>query len=240
MADAVRRRRLAALAIAGVLLLAFLGWAASFSPVFRARHIRVTGNTWVREDRITQLAGVDTSTNVFHVDTEGVVAGLLSDPWIAAASVQRDLPDTLVLAVQERQPVGIVEAMSETPILASDATVLPGGPGHLDGLPRVHAGLGTPDPEQLAAAAAQLAAFDPVVSSRVKEITVGQDGVITATLSSGTTVSLGVAGEEEAKAEALRAVLRWAATKEASLASVDVSAPDAPGATLADGSVFQP
>jgi hypothetical protein len=38
----------------------------------------------------------------------------------------------------------------------------------------------------------------------------------------------------------LRAVLRWAASGGHTISAVDVSAPDAPSATLADGSTFTP
>ena len=50
----------------------------------------------------------------------------------------------------------------------------------------------------------------------------------------------GTPGEEAAKATALRAVLRWANAGSHSLATIDVSAPGAPSATLTDGSTLTP
>jgi hypothetical protein len=104
----------------------------------------------------------------------------------------------------------------------------------------MHAALGVPDASQRVAAADLLTSLDPVVVQRVDEITVGQDGVVSMTLRGGVTVDAGAAGDEAAKATALRAVLRWSATTHHDLASIDVSAPEAPSATLADGSTVTP
>jgi cell division protein FtsQ len=236
----VRTRRLAAIAVVAVIALAVAAWALTYTPVFAARHIRVQGIETLRPDAVRALAGVDGSTNVWHVDTEAIVGRLLSDPWIAAASVRRDLPDTLVLAVTERRPVAVVSAMGETSILASDATILQAAGGVPPDLPTMHAALGAPDDTQRQAAASLLTALDPVVEQRVTDVTVGQDGAVTLTLRDGVMVDAGAPGEETAKADALRAILRWAASGGRALTAVDVSAPSAPAATLADGSSVTP
>jgi cell division protein FtsQ len=218
-------------------------WAVTYTPVFQARHIRVEGAVSLRPDAVRSLAGIEPSTNVFHLQTEAVAASLLNDPWIASASVDRDLPDTIVLSIVERQPVGTIDAMGETSILASDGTILPASTATtsaIDALPKVQAALGAPDAEQRTAAAALLSALDPVVANRVGDLSVGQDLSTSLTLRDGVTVDAGMPGEEAEKATALRAVLRWAASGGHPLSSVDVSAPGAPSATLADGSTFTP
>jgi hypothetical protein len=143
----------------------------------------------------------------------------------------------------ERRPVGIIEATGERSVLASDGTVLPASAATgqtIGALPSVQAGLGAPDDAQRAAAAALLSALDPVVAQRVTGLTVGQDLGQTLTLRDGVTVDAGTPGEEAAKATALRAVLRWANAGGHSLATIDVSAPEAPSATLTDGSTLTP
>jgi cell division protein FtsQ len=235
----LRQRRIIAVAAVGVVVVALAAWAFTYTPVFRADHIRVLGAETLQPDAVRTLAGIDGSTNVVHLDTEAVVARLLADPWIASASVQRDLPSTLVLRIVERHPVARITAMGATTILASDGSVLPtrGAPPDL---PEMHAALGAPDDAQRRAAADLLSALDPVVTQRVRNITVGQDEVVTLTLRDGVTVDAGVPGEEQAKANALRGVLRWAATGSHDLAAVDISAPAAPSATLSDGSSVTP
>ncbi len=239
----VGRRRVLALLLLVPIAVATVAWAITYTPLFEARHIRVEGAVSLRPDAVRSLAGVEPSTNVFHLQTEAVAASLLSDPWISSASVQRDLPDTIVVAIVEREPVGMIDATGEPSILASDGTILPASTATtsaIDALPKVQAALGTPDEAQRTAAATLLGALDQVVAHRVSELSVGQDLRTSLTLRDGVTVDAGAPGEEAQKAAALRAVLRWAASGGHALSSIDVSAPDAPSATLADGSTLTP
>jgi hypothetical protein len=79
-----------------------------------------------------------------------------------------------------------------------------------------------------------------LVRDRVSAVVVGVDHSMTVQLAGGIRVDYGTAGQETAKAEALRAVLRWAAAQQQSVASIDVSVPTAPTATLAGGATFAP
>jgi CheY-like chemotaxis protein len=99
---------------------------------------------------------------------------------IASATVDKDLPDTVVLTVVERRPVGVIDATGERSVLASDGTVLTASAATgqtLDALPKVQAGSRAPDDAQRAAAAALLSALDPVVERRVTDLAVGQDAI---------------------------------------------------------------
>jgi cell division protein FtsQ len=237
------RRRVLALVLLVPIAVATAAWALTYTPLFQARHIRVEGAVSLRPDAVRSLAGVEPSTNVFHLQTDAVTASLLTDPWIASASVERDLPDTIVLSIVERQPVGTIDTTGETSILASDGTILSASAATtsaVDALPKVQAALGTPDPAQRAAAATLLGALDPVVAHRVGDVSVDQDLTTSLTLRDGVTVDAGMPGDEAQKAAALRAVLRWAASGGHPLSSIDVSAPGAPSATLANGSTLAP
>ncbi len=226
--------------VAVPVVLAMLSWALTYTSLFDARHIRVEGNQVLSAEQVRTLAGVDEATNTFHLDEDPILDALRSSPWIAEASVRTELPGTLVLIVDERSPVGVITAMGDTGILASDGSLLPGSPGVADGLPIVRAGLGAPSAEQRVAAAALLSALAPIVARQVGEVLVDQDGTVTMTLANGTVVHAGHAGQESVKAEALRGVLRWGVSKGVSFNSIDVSSPAAPSATLTDGSTFTP
>jgi len=239
----VRRRRLVALALLVPIAIATAAWAFTYTPVFDAKHVRVQGAVSLRPDDVRSIAQIDPSTNVFHLQSDAVTARLVADPWIASATVDKDLPDTVVLTVVERQPVGVIDVSGARSVLASDGTVLPASTPTgqaLDTLPTVQSGLGAPDDAQRVAAAALLSSLDPVVRQRVTDVSVGQDLSETLTLRDGVTVDAGTPGEESAKATALRAVLRWANAGGHSLATIDVSAPGAPSATLTNGSTLTP
>jgi cell division protein FtsQ len=234
------RRRVVALAVAIPFLLLAAGWAITYSPLFRARTIRVVGEHHLTREEIRALAGVDEGTNVFHVPAEAIVQKLKANPWVFDASVRTELPSTIVLRITERRPVGIVSGMGERSLLASDGVLLPEVGSALPDLPIVRAALGAPTGEQRVAAAAMLGALPPELLERVRETQVSQDGWVSLTLHDDIVVRAGMRGEESAKADALRAVLRWAERRDVDLRSVDVSVPTAPAGTLADGSTFVP
>jgi cell division protein FtsQ len=236
----IRGRRIVALTIVGAVGLALAGWALTYTPLFQARHIRVLGAQTLSPAQVRARAGVDGSTNVVHTDTGEIAARLLQDAWIASASVRRDLPDTLVLDIVERRPLAVIQAMGETSVLASDGSELPATTGKLAGLPTMRAALGAPDETQRLAVADLLLALDPVVGQRVRAVTVGQDKAVTLTFRDGVAVLAGTPGNEAQKGAALRAVLRWAAAGAHDLATIDVSAPSAPSATLVNGSSVTP
>lgn len=213
-------------------------WALTFSPLFAARHVRVEGNKRVNTQAIRARSGITQDTNVFHLDTETIEARLLEDPWIASASVRRDLPNTVVLAIVERRAVGRIASLGDTSVLADDGSELPVANVDLTALPIIRAGLGAPSEAQRQAAAAMLTALDPVVSTSVRDVLVSQDGIVTIHLNDGTAVVTGVAGDEAAKAEALRALLHLGEQQDITFTSIDVSSPAAPSATLPDGSTF--
>jgi cell division protein FtsQ len=236
MPEAARRRRVIALAIAVSILLICLGWGLTYTSLFAARHIRIDGNHVLSDREVRSIAGVTPSTNVAHLDETGVVTRLEANPWVAGATVHADWPSTLVVSIQERQPVGVIAALGTTSILASDGTSLPLKGVRATGLPTVRAALGEPTPDQLGAAASLLHALDPVVFDQVDQVVVGGDGTVTLTLSSGALVDAGERGQERDKALALRTVLQWAAQKNLTPTSIDVSTPAAVSIKLSDGS----
>jgi cell division protein FtsQ len=231
-----RRRRAVALMIVVPMVLAVILWGLTYTPLFAARHIRIDGNRVLTDREVRSVAGISPSTNVVHLDAGDVVARLKAEPWVAHADVRTDLPNTLVVTIDERQPVGVISALGTTSVLASDGAALPVEGLRVAGLPVVRAALGEPTEDQRDAAAALLAVLDPVVLARVHEVLIGQDGAVTLTLSSGAAVDAGGRGEEDEKADALRAVLRWAAMHNVDLTSIDISSPAAPSVTLSDGS----
>lgn len=229
------RRRAIALSAVGLVVVALAAFASTYTPVFGAKEIRVSGQRRLTGKEVAALAQVHEGTNVFHLDTAAAVARLEASPWIASATVERDLPSTVRIQVVERRPVAVAP---DGDVIASDATVLPGVP--TTSLPEIRGALDELSSADLDAAAAALGAMPAVVRDRVSAVVVGIDHSMTVQLAGGIRVDYGTAGEETAKAEALRAVLGWAAAQQQSVASIDVSVPTAPTATLAGGATFAP
>src|SRR3954467_6795368 len=147
----VRHRRVVALILLVPIVAAMAAWALTYTALFDAKHIHVQGAVSLRPDDVRQIAGIQPSTNVFHLEPDTVTARLLTDPWIASATVDKDLPNTVVLTVVERRPVGVIDAMGQRSVLASDGTVLPVSAATaetINDLPSVRAALGSPDDAQ--------------------------------------------------------------------------------------------
>src|SRR5438034_409484 len=146
-----RTKSVVLVAIPVLLLLAFA--IATYTPMFHARNVRIEGATTLSRDHVLQLAGIEQGTNVFHLDTDAAERSLTTDPWIAYAIVERDLPGTVVIRIQERAPIAQSSVGSAPAALAGDGVVLPGAP--TDGLPEIRTSVGElPDDVRTGAAQA--------------------------------------------------------------------------------------
>jgi cell division protein FtsQ len=54
-------------------------------------------------DRLQALLGLEPGTNILAVDTDALQAKIAAEPWVKHASVQRSLPDTLIVQVEEHE-----------------------------------------------------------------------------------------------------------------------------------------
>jgi len=219
---------------------AILGCAYLFSrsAFFAIDDIRVVGNVHLTPGRVIREAGIVRDANVLSVDLEGAEAGLERDPWIASATVERSLPGTITIRVDERVAVVAVERAGAFDLIASDGTVLGSG-ARAARLPVIHFSAAEPQPSPVGASAT-VAALDPDARALVRSVEVDAVGAITLELRSGTTVRVGTPTELRSKAAALAAMLSFAAENEMRFDSVDVRFPGAPSARLSDGSPYEP
>jgi cell division protein FtsQ len=78
------------------------------SALFALKKIEITGCQIVPKDKVVQLSGLALGTNLFKIDSPGIVTKLTMYPVIKAAKVSRKLPSTLVITITERTPVVVV------------------------------------------------------------------------------------------------------------------------------------
>ncbi|MGE0324037.1 MAG: cell division protein FtsQ/DivIB [Polyangiaceae bacterium] len=77
------------------------------TPRFAIQKLDVTGTLRRAPDQLSKQAGVKVGDNLFAVDTEVAERRLLEDPWIASAKVERRIPATLAIHVEEREAQAI-------------------------------------------------------------------------------------------------------------------------------------
>ena len=120
----------------GTSLLFILAYdALTQSSTFEARTITVEGNHRLSKEAILKQGKIKLHDNIFGINLKILRNRLLADPWIAAAEVERGLPDTIHIRVREHMPIAAVELgrlfyLSEAgeifkPIETSDRTRVP-------------------------------------------------------------------------------------------------------------------
>ena len=230
---AIRGRRLVATMIVASLTIAAGSLVVSRSSLLRLRHLEVVGISSLTRAQVVRLAALSSSTNVLWFDAGAVERRLESDPWVATATVSRRVPGTIRISVVERAPVAMIRTEVAFTLLAADGVAL-GTVAADPMLPEIVVMTGSSLPEGNAPAQAAARAIAGLDGGRRPAVVraVVDAGALSVELEGGTRVEFGDTTGIEAKTAAARQILRWATTQGASVASVNVTAPDSPAVTL--------
>jgi cell division protein FtsQ len=106
-AQLARRRRLILL---GVVVASAIGvvWLIVQSPFLSVQHVQVQGATKATRLAVEQAAAVKDGSALLFLDTGAIERRVQTLPWVAKASVSRDLPNGITIKVVERLPVAWV------------------------------------------------------------------------------------------------------------------------------------
>ena len=235
MDDDRRRLRLRRAAIGGlvVVVLAVAAVASTYTPLFAAREIRISGTGAMPRAELLRLAGLTARSNVFHLDVRAVERRIERDPRILSTRVTTDLPHGVLIEVVRRRPVAVVG--NPPTFVGADGVVIGDARPSVD-LPSLSVTGGFPaSGEELDAAASTAAAMSPRLRRAVDTILVDPDGTIEVRTALGFWADLGNTAELRAKAASLWALLRWATGEGVAVVSADVSVPGSPTAQLERG-----
>ena len=187
-----RRRIIAVLFTAGILLAAVLGARAVLhSGLLDVRSVEITGLSAVRQADVQNAAGVTTGTPLADVDTAAIAVRVAALPAVASASVGRSWPHTVTIAVTERVPVASV-ATPRGPALVDAGGAVYSGPA-VPGLPRLTFGAVGPDDPATRAATAALTALPASVRTQVQTVDATVDGAAPGQ------VTFGLAGDRQVR-----------------------------------------
>ena len=230
--DDARRRRLKPWAIAGAVVVALVtgSVALSYTSLFGARAVEVEGEERLGPKQVMRLAQVEVGTNVLHLDEGMAEARLEREPWIRDATVRTSLPGTISISIRERAPVFVLRSGSTGQFVAADGTLLGRAPKAA-----AHPEVTVPEGvvfgrERMIAMADVVAAMVPALRARVDSIAVADDGDVSMVVDGEVDVNYGGATDPVVKAQAMRAILDYAADQGRGLLSIDLSAPGAPTA----------
>lgn len=86
------------------------GYAAvTQSDYFRTEKIKIKGNLKLSPQQVLDQAGIRSGDNLLALNLHLVRERLLANPWIDEAQVVREIPETIVISVQEHHPLARVD-----------------------------------------------------------------------------------------------------------------------------------
>jgi len=98
--------------------------AAANRAGFRISEVALDGEREVGRNEILMLAGITDRSSLLFLDAARTRTRLLTNPWIADATVLKLYPDRLRIEIKERQPFALWQRDGRVVLIAADGTVL--------------------------------------------------------------------------------------------------------------------
>jgi cell division protein FtsQ len=207
-----------------VIVLALLGgslWTMYFSTVLVTKRVNVVGTSDLTAAQVSLAAQVPLGVPLARQDLEAIAHRTTTLPAIEAASVIRDWPSTITVAVVERRPV-LAMRQPEGYLLVDKSGVAYQTQQRLP--PKVVLAVVNPGDRPLLTEMATVAAALPnKLRGSVDRMTASNRDSIALVMESGQTVAWGSSSDSELKAQIVTALL-----KREPKSSIDVSSPHNP------------
>jgi cell division protein FtsQ len=210
--------------VALLLLFALIGgtvWLFYFSGVLAVKDVEVEGTRTLAAAEVREVAAVPSGLPLARVDLDAIRARVEALAVVSDAQVTRTWPDRVLIDVDERVPIAVIEiggrirGMDEDGVVFRDYARAPAG------LPQVRTSTDTRS-DALQEAARVVGALPVEVSRLVDHVAVQTVDQISLVLRDGRTVVWGSADESGLKAKVLAVLLRQRAQ------TYDVSVPGQP------------
>jgi len=219
-----RRRRTAWLVALGTVL-ALVGFVlvGAFSPLMALRTVEVVGTSRISADQVKAALGDQLGTPLPLVDFARIRADLGTFPLIQSYVTESRPPDTLVVRIVERTPVGTVVVPGGFNLVDAAGVVIQNGATRVPGYPVIdaRAGVGSAG---FQAATAVIAAVPEAVRQQLDTVTAATTDDVTLVLTGGARVVWGSAERSEYKAVVLAALI--VSHPVGTVKEYDVSSPD--------------
>ncbi|MDP3051759.1 MAG: cell division protein FtsQ/DivIB [Eubacteriales bacterium] len=206
------------------LLLLIAGFILIRSPFFEVKTIEVYGNSLLPVDEIVSVAGLVAGTNIFQVHLGEAGERLQTLPLVKSTHLERRFPSTLVVTIEERIPLVLVNIEGAFWDVDEDGVVLRGQTASTEGLPVVTgAKPGSPEIDKALGVAASLPGD---LKQQLSEINVSEGYRITLYTVDGILVQLGQAGRLELQGMILAEVLDTVRKSGKTVEYIDLAEPE--------------
>ncbi|MHC2186090.1 cell division protein FtsQ [Rathayibacter agropyri] len=221
-----RRRRLVALVVAGSLVaLAAVVGIAAYSPLMAVRSIEISGTQRVDAAALQGALGDQLGVPLTLVNRDEVGRVLGASPLIQSYSVQTRPPSTLVIAVVERTPLGVLAKDGRFDLVDAAGVVIESADAAQAGYPVLSTPSGDASGAGFRATARVLQTLPASLAGQVTVATATTGDDVSLTLANGARIVWGGSNESALKAVVLEKLM--ATTDPATIASYDVSSPQA-------------
>jgi cell division protein FtsQ len=228
-------RRQIAYVVGGVLVVLGLGYLVLFSPVFALDPAKATvtgAGTVVAVDQVTAVVARHVGTPLPRLDVGRLRAEILEVPGVRDATVSRDWPRGLTIALVSREPVAAVPeqqapqgaAAPGFALLDQDGVQVGRTAAAPGGLPVVS--VPVDNPRTLQAVLSVVRQLPATLAAQIGSVSAQTQDTITMKLRGGVNVDWGSADETALKAAVLNALR--ASPAAAGVHTIDVSAPRMP------------
>jgi len=78
------------------------------SPFFNINNINITGNRLVPTEQILNLSQINPGENLMEIKKEEVIQKISVHPLIKNVQINRQLPDSLEIIIEESTPIGLL------------------------------------------------------------------------------------------------------------------------------------
>ncbi len=197
-------------------------WLVWFSRVMAVAEVRVTGTDGLRPQQVLSVSGVTEGRPLARVDVDDVRARVQAIADVRSATVTRQWPDTVVIEVEERVAVAVVDIGGQLRGLDAEGVVFDSYRSAPADLPRVQTQSGA-GREALQEAAAVASVLPGDLAAQVDHVEVASVDQLSLVMRDGRTVVWGSAEESDVKAEVLVAMVG-----EDPKSDIDVSVPGRP------------
>jgi cell division protein FtsQ len=234
--EAGHRRLVVLLGALSVLTIAVIAYAALHSSLFSARHVSIVGNQATTDQQILEASGMLAHPALLNIDVARDEAAIEQLPWISKAVLHPEWPDSVLITVTERNPVGkfsdgvrLLGVVDETGRLLEVTSSPPRGLVPLR-IPAIALAPGQSLPRAEAVLALVASAVPESILHKIKTLEGTSSGVVVV-LHSGARAELGQATDLGAKMTALATLLATPSVVLGAHSSIDLRVPDAPVVT---------
>jgi cell division protein FtsQ len=217
-----RRRTWLVVAAAAVALAAFVVVGA-YSPLMALRTIDVVGTNRIPAEQVQAALSTQIGTPLPIVDGNQIKRELSTFTLIQSYSIESRPPNTLVVRIVEREPVGLLGIPTGFELVDAAGVPLQSGAERVPGYPVITAANGVGHPG-FTAAAAVIRALPESIRTQLDSVTAATTDDVTLTLNGGARIVWGSAERSDYKAVVLASLM--VSYPPGSVGEYDVTSPD--------------